>query len=348
MLEKLKQLEADGLVSSQRHQHLPFTVWNYTNKCQYQRAWTPETLSARGLILDDDGKVVSRGFQKFFNLQEHQGPLPDCPFHVFDKVDGSLGILYFDKIGLPSIATRGSFDSEQAVKATEIFRAKYYGYSPPPGFTAVFEIVYPENRIVVDYGKTADLFHLGLVSNETGLPLWATDSEWDGPHAEVFDPLPPYELVKFVKPNCEGFVVRYQNGFQVKVKLEEYVRIHRLMFQTSTRSIWDHLAAGNSLVGLLEEAPNEVVPFIQEHGDKLLADFARKESDSWAKFYAICNSAMVSRKAFAERALEVAKEGINPSILFAMLDGKSYSHIIWKSLEPEWVPAKSAPSEAVA
>lgn len=341
MLDALRKLQADGLVSCQRHPHAPLTIWNYTARCQYSRAWTPETLAARGLILHDDGSVVARGFVKFFNLGEHQGPLPDEPFRVFDKVDGSLGILYFVD-GEPAIATRGSFASDQAVRATAMFRERYADYLPPPGFTAVFEIVYPANRIVVDYGHREDLFHLGLVSNETGLPKLLLDHGWRGPQAEVFEPMPPHALAKLVKPNAEGFVVRYAGGFQVKVKLEEYVRIHRLMFQTSTRSIWEHLAAGGNMDGILAEVPDEVFDFVREQGGKLLLAFnaIENEAKDWFKSIRGANG----RKAFAEEA----KKYHYPSILFAMFDDKPYQHMIWKLIEPEWLPAKAAPLEAVA
>jgi RNA ligase len=94
---------------------------------------------------------------------------------VYDKLDGSLGILYFydDK---PYIATRGSFTSEQAERANKIFQKKYSHLHFNKEHTYLFEIIYPENRIVVDYGAKEDLILLAVLDTETGkdleLPDW--------------------------------------------------------------------------------------------------------------------------------------------------------------------------------
>jgi hypothetical protein len=39
-------------------------------------------------------RIVATPFPKFFNAGEHNGTIPALPFEVFEKVDGSLGILY--------------------------------------------------------------------------------------------------------------------------------------------------------------------------------------------------------------------------------------------------------------
>lgn len=345
MIEQLDKAISDGYVRCQPHPTAPLTIYNYSEQCQFKRAWTPITLAARGLILDDLGNVVARGFQKFFNLSEH-GPyfkLPDEEYKVLDKLDGSLGILYFVE-GKPSISTRGSFTGLQAVRATEIFNKKYKDYQPPSGCTALFEIILPEDRKVVDYGKTEDLFHIGLVDNSTGLAKYDIDSNWPGPKVKELEPLPPDKLGKQIKPNAEGFVVKFRSGFQVKIKLEEYCRLHRLMYCTSTKSIWEHLASGGGLLSLIEGVPDELMPFIKEHEYKLRMAFGWVEEDSLKQFLKIRHLADESRKAFADAAMKYK----HPSILFSMLDGKDYKKTIWKMLEPEWVPAKAPPSEDVA
>lgn len=251
MLEALRDLEKKKLVSCQRHPFAPLSIWNYTAKCQYERAW-------------------------FFNLGEHQGPLPTSPFRVLDKLDGSLGILY----GLGSqqgIATRGSFTSDQAKRATGIFLARYRNYQPPQGTTAVFEIIYPENRIVVDYAQESDLYHLGLVDNATGLAHFALDANWPGPTAKEFDAQP------------------------------------------------------------LADMPDEVMPFVREHATKLTEQYATAERECKKAFSEL-------RRDFANKAVQSDKS----YVLFAMLDKKPYAQIIWKSIEPLWIPAKSMVSENVA
>jgi len=77
--------------------------------------------------------------------------LPQEPFEVYEKLDGSLGILYWvdDE---PRVATRGSFTGVQAQRGTAILRARYGHVAFRTDVTYLFEILFPENRIVVDYG----------------------------------------------------------------------------------------------------------------------------------------------------------------------------------------------------
>src|SRR5687768_4587321 len=106
----------NGLVRTQRHPSLPFTIYNYTETCQYSGAWTPVTLACRGLITDADGPIVARPYPKFFNHTEAHAPRPgaDERVRVTDKADGSLGVIYHDGTGF-AVATRGSFASDQAL-----------------------------------------------------------------------------------------------------------------------------------------------------------------------------------------------------------------------------------------
>lgn len=74
--------------------------------------WNHATLTCRGLIADSEGTILARPSTKFFNLEQVE-QLPDEPFEVYEKLDGSLGILYWldDE---PYISTRGSFESPQS------------------------------------------------------------------------------------------------------------------------------------------------------------------------------------------------------------------------------------------
>ena len=50
----------------------------------------------RGLIFDDEGRLISRPFHKFFNLGEKEETLPNNVdvtelHHILDKMDGSMG-----------------------------------------------------------------------------------------------------------------------------------------------------------------------------------------------------------------------------------------------------------------
>src|SRR5438874_2440055 len=120
-LDGIEKLIDEGVVRATRHPSLPLTIYNYTAKCQYDQLWSDVTRVCRGLIIDDNGTVVARPFPKFFNMDEHSRSdiVFSKAFTITEKVDGSLGVLYPSGDGW-AIATRGSFTSGQAVKATEI------------------------------------------------------------------------------------------------------------------------------------------------------------------------------------------------------------------------------------
>lgn len=157
-----------GYVKVQHHPGLPLVIYNYTERCQWERAWTDVTLQCRGLIADDAGMVLARPWAKFFNYGEHPEGSIDlgAPAEVTDKLDGSLGILYPVPDGW-AIATRGSFTSDQAIWATEWFRRYANLEFFNPRHTYLFEILIRWNRIVVHYDWEG-LVLIGIVDTETG------------------------------------------------------------------------------------------------------------------------------------------------------------------------------------
>jgi RNA ligase len=120
MLEKLNKYYEDGLLYKQVHPTLPLTIWNYTEKVQYENLWDEVTLMCRGLVTDDKGDIIAKPFKKFFNIEEGKYT-PTENFEVFEKMDGSLGIVFWYE-GQWILATRGSFTSDQAIKGTEILK----------------------------------------------------------------------------------------------------------------------------------------------------------------------------------------------------------------------------------
>ena len=133
------------------------------------------------------------------------------------KMDGSLGILYWlnDR---PFIATRGSFTSEQSQHATEVLYSRYqHAFDKlDRGAHDLFEIIYPQNRIVVDYGSMDDLVLLTVIDNETGNERI---EDIGFPIVKKFDGINDLQELKALEENNkEGFVVRFKDGFRVKMK----------------------------------------------------------------------------------------------------------------------------------
>lgn len=268
---ELEVEERGGFVRSNEHpEDSEMWILNYTEKSAYESHWTNVTLNTRGLIVGPFCDILARPFPKFFNYGQVGCPEIDLdePAVVSDKMDGSLGILYREKMsGKYAIATRGSFTSDQAIHATEILRTKYAGYVPPKGVTLLFEIVYPENRIVCDYGDMDDLVLLGSVDIASGDNWDACDLDWGwpGPKAESF----PYRTTREAleanpRAGKEGFVVHLLiSDVRVKIKQEDYVRLHKIVTGLNARSVWEAML-NDSVNELIEQVPDEFHNFVRD------------------------------------------------------------------------------------
>lgn len=260
-----------GHVREQTHPTLPLRILNYTEKAAADGVWTPVTLACRGLIVGADDTIVARPFGKFFNYGQVGAATIElnAKVAVIDKLDGSLGIAYPLGDGLCAVATRGSFASEQATHATELLYIRYAGWRPLPGWTALFEIVYPTNRIVCDYGDLDDLVFLGAVEIQTGAiagPEVAPVMRWPGPVAEVFPARSLAEALAMPpRPNAEGVVVRcVETGAMVKLKQADYIALHRIVTGLNARSVWQRLADGRPIDELIEPLPDEFHSWVRE------------------------------------------------------------------------------------
>ena len=328
-LETLHRYYEDGLLYKQTHPTLPLTIWNYTEKVQYEGLWDEITSMCRGLVTDDKG-IVARPFRKFFNIEEGKHT-PTSEFDVYEKMDGSLGILFFYENEWV-FASRGSFTSDQALKFKEIFTKKYKTSYLYHTSTYLFEIIYPENRIVVDYGNTEDVVMLGEVNTETGEELdlgHYTNSIFNV--VKKYDGIRDYsELKSKIDNNAEGFVVRFSNGDRMKIKGEEYLRLHKVMTNLSTTAVWEVLSNGGNMDDLLKDVPDEFYSKINDYEKSLIIQFNNLEEEYQNHFDSIRR--LGNRKLFAQCAVMFQ----HPSILFGMLDGKNISSIIWKIIKPEF------------
>lgn len=321
------QMTEQGYIHSQQHPTEPLYIYNYSPQAQFERAWNEATLISRGLILTDRQEIVARPFAKFFNLEENQPqPIPfHEPFEVYEKMDGSLGILYYWK-GEWQVATRGSFQSEQALIAKDVLYKKYshtLGYLKP-AYTYLVEIIYPSNRIVVDYGKQEDLVLLAVIDNYTGLDVGLSDIGF--PIVKRYDGINDiHQLKQLEEENREGFVVKFESGYRVKIKFEEYTRLHYIITQVSTKTIWEALKNDIDLKEIVENVPDEFYDWVKKTVRELKADFKKIEDICKSEF-----KILPTRKECAA----YFKTCTHPDILFKMLDNKDYTQVIWRMVEP--------------
>lgn len=342
-LELLEEHIASGMVRQQSHPTLPLRILNYSAECQYERKWDDVTLQCRGLVMHGD-TIVARPFRKFFNESEHaEGEIPwHLPSRITEKLDGSL-LIWFCFNGEWITATRGSFTSEQAKVGRQLILERYPKVDYDEAFTYLFEVIYPENRIVVNYGPARDVILLAVIETATGRECDNFGGEWMDHVRSLPIGTNPKDLRSIIRDDEEGYVVRFENGFRVKVKGERYVYLHKIISGISTRMVWEHLSSDSDFGEMLELIPDECAEWVKEQREKLAASY--EVIAKAAQLAAFDVKDMSTRREQAGHIL--LHHRLYSSAVFAILDGKNIEPIIWKMLYPEYArPELAARIEA--
>lgn len=341
-----------GNVRSQNHPDIHnLVIFNYTEDVQFRNKWNRVTLACRGLILDMNTlEVVARPWEKFFNFGQRDNRIDsNGPVEVTDKVDGSLGILYRRPDGDFAIATRGSFASEQALHATDLLNTKYKDYMVDAlggmwleNNTYLFEIVYPQNRIVVNYGDMDDLVMLGAVDKQRGYYYGPTEAAaqiaWPGPVTEVWRYDHFVDALSFPdRQGKEGVVIRSGTNI-VKLKQADYVELHRIVTNLSPKTIWEMLQAGKTPRDICSEIPDEFHKYVTDIAEDLYAKFAGIKFSATMDFndikYKLWNGDPDENSIPRRKYAELITKSQYPALLFNMLDGKPVDETIWKMIKP--------------
>lgn len=353
----LRRMEEEGYIRTQKHPEFPLTIYNYTEKAQFEGVWNEATRVCRGLIVDDNLNIIARPFPKFFNYGDlgaaHIDLADLCV--AMDKMDGSLGIMYVWE-GNAYIATRGSFESDQAKRANKILREKYSDFVPPENQTYLFEIIYPQNRIVVDYGDEEDLWFLGSVSIERGyvfphiyLPAFPF------PAAQLLIPgVNPFSEILMIpeREGQEGMVI-YSGNKMLKIKQADYVELHRLVTGLSEKMVWKWLGDNKPLDDLISQMPDEFHEWINDAASDLYEKAGKIVVDVDDEFQCIMSDLRggknwweveVPRKDFAFKAMRSEYSGL----LFMRYDSKDIWPKVWDMVKPVGDSRIFARSEDVA
>lgn len=334
--ELLQEMLDKKYVMFQKHDTEDLYIYNYTQSTQYESVWNEITLACRGLILDKELNIIQKPFGKFFNLEQLKASdIPKEPFDVYEKMDGSLLVMYFID-NKPFLASRGSFNSEQACMGNTILYTKYKHLFPllDRSATYVFELIFPSNRIVVDYGDTEDIVLLSIIDVETG------EERLDDIGFTIVkkhDGIQDINTLKSLEePNREGFVIRYKSGLRVKVKFEEYCRLHRIITDVSSTNIWEYLSQNKDFEEILDRVPDEFYNWVKKTKQNIrlrykeIYDLNLDIIKNMPKFE--------SRKEIAEFCVKQKYTGI----LFSMLDNnmtgnyKSVDSQIWRLVKPKF------------
>jgi T4 RnlA family RNA ligase len=293
---------------------------------------------ARGIILDENTlEVVARAFDKFFNWGEALAAEIDwSTARIQEKVDGSIISLYHWR-GEWYVKTNGTLSANTAevefpVTGIETFadlvnRAfLLYRLFPEEllagyeDYTFSFEIASPYNRVVVPYDSIR-LFYLLARNNVTGAEEPIELPNVERPREFAFGSLD--ELVESTKhlsyTDQEGYVVVDAQGNRIKVKGEDYLRIHRIRGEAlpNEKRLMELILSKklDDFLGIFPEytdRANEVRALYTKAYNRLREDLIRYREEGWA-------DPAVDRKRFA---LEFAKQTTVPAFAFSLRDGR--------------------------
>ncbi len=219
-----------------------YRVFNY-RLGTYSQWLIPYALECRGVTFHiASERIVSRPFEKFFNLNENPFTMDldlSTVTQVWDKMDGSL-ISTMSIIGDDGpviwLKSKGSLFSEQAMAANKLIWTDEYkelyqfcvGHVAA-GNTVIMEYTGPTNRIVISYDEHA-LTVLGIRENDTGNYV-ALEGDADALHFvknRVDGITNPEDFVMGVADmeGIEGYVVQLASGLRFKIKTEWYRKLH--------------------------------------------------------------------------------------------------------------------------
>lgn len=327
--DRLMEYHNDGRLRHSVDERRGLHVWCYSQSTVYEAQWDDITMLCRGLVTDGDGNVVSRPFPKFFNWGQPLAPDPHemkGPFWAYDKMDGTLIIVGTDANGDAVVSTKGSFSTWHSEAAREMLE----GFKPVPGSTAIFELIHPANRIVVDYHDREELVLLGAVAHVDGCDHftpedYAAESGWHGALCPPQALHLPTLLQTVQNPeagvNREGFVLVWPNpdgpSTRVKVKFAQYLHLHHVLSRLSNVGVWEAMRDG-TFETLLDLVPDEMYDLVRECStdiriavDKVLADARVTAQTAQTRF-----------PTRAGQAAHINQHAEHRSICFALLDGK--------------------------
>jgi RNA ligase len=145
--------------------------------------------------------------------------------------------------------------------------------------------------------------------------------------------------------NKEGFVVKFSNGFRMKVKFEEYCRLHAIVTNVSNKIIWKHLMNDESFEDLLDRVPDEFYDWVLKTKKELEDAYKDIELQCLREHLKVTSIVDVHVNLMDIVAYEkdyffaLDNDFKYKGIVLTMSKGRDYSESIWKLVRPVYSPA---------
>ena len=323
-MEKLNEYYNNGLLKREYSEEYGLYIWNYTEKVQFENLWDDITIQCRGLITDTKGNIITKSFNKFFNLEEDKYNKDYKNFNITKKLDGSMGILFYYNNNW-IFTTRSSFVSDQCIYVKNNILPKYDLNLLDKAITYIFEIIYPENLIVVKY-DFRDIILIGVFKdlNEIELPDCQFKKVEKCNYSDFKD------LAQLDIDNEEGFVVKFDNGDRCKIKFAKYLELHRIRSNLSTKTVYEAFC-NNSLQQLIDSIQDEFYNIVKDYYKELEEEYEIKYNYFKDKFESL------PKMELKEFCLYL-KEDVDFPYLICLFKNKQdkLKKLLLKLIEPKW------------
>lgn len=324
---ELKKNIENGYVRESQHPTLPLSIYNYTQKAQFEGEWNPITRMCRGLVLDDRYNIIIKCPEKFFNVGEPLAAKVDLMnARISEKLDGYYISIKVDSDWGLIVTSRGSFDNQYTLAASKFIddevllklasNATYFCELCQnfPGDEAIILTQHPTPRLVCWAIKDENFNEL--------IP----DSECPFPLAKE---LSLAEAKQYLEQKVEGIVAQDLNTYErVKLKTEWFMEHHRLLSDCTKKRVWEILSQGNRVENL--DLPDEFMPQMKKWQQELLLDYNLKIANTQK---ALEHRADLSDK---EIALDTTLHPLLKSYIFTLKKKgiDTLSAQIWRDLKP--------------
>ena len=178
----------------------------------------------------------------------------------------------------------------------------------------------------MNYGELEEIILLAVIDTNTGKELNIDDFRG------LFEPVREYkDIVNWETlrndidgTNREGFVIKFENGFRLKLKYQEYFELHYLLQGLTDNAIFDMLCNDqlDDLQVIIDKLPEPQKVKIEFVINQYITGFNVIKLQCLNDF----RSDFETRK----DAAEYFKTCKYPSVLFAMLNGEDITRYIWK------------------
>ena len=299
----------------------------------------------RGLIFDKDGKIMSRPFHKFFNVNERdetQSHVLDMsqPHFILEKMDGSMirpiivdGYLRLaTKMGITHVAMQ----AEEWLAGQDPSKKEWMRLSVEAGYTPLFEWVSPFNQIVLPY-EEADLVYLGTRDTVTGEYLFQENPPFTvvPQYGSVDHSMNDYIERQRQAVDREGDIIRFLDGHMLKIKNDWYVRIHKAI----ERIVFDR----NIVLLILNQEVDDTLPKLPKVQADRVRDFERRFWDAVNKtefrltslFSEALDKYEGDRKRIATEFIPTFSNKVDGGFIFRMLDGNRPMDLILSHIEKQ-------------